>query len=326
MAVFPANLTWVGLAKETVPGTAEAAPTVWIPVLDPKWTPVQTMLKDDALRGTMATTFQQVQGVRYDTIDYKSYFYLDSLVHHVRNLLGGTDTVTGSADPWTHAFSLKNTGDAQPPSYTAFLFNGSECWQMAGSQLVQGEFDIPAEGAPTGSYQWMGFPAVKMVSVPTNTPTALKPWAGWNTTVTLAGTQAMVYSSVKLTIKRETAPIHTADGTQAPYAIFAGPITVTGELTGVYQGLAGAPTDLANYLANTQPALIVQVNPVGDTTHFAKWQMSVVAYDESAINGQAGKYLEVESKFEALANSTDAAGGGQSPLKFSLANTAATAL
>lgn len=326
MAVFPSNLTWVGLARETVPGTAEAAPTIWVPVLDPKWTPVQTMLKDDAMRGSMAATFQQVQGVRHDTIDYKAYFYLDSLVTHVRNLLGGVDTVTGSADPWSHAFSLKNTGDAQPPSYTLFLYNGSECWQMAASQLVQGEFDIPAEGAPTGSYQWMGMPAVKLGSVPTNTPTTLRPWAGWNTTVTLGGLAAPVYSSVKITVKRETQPIHTADGTQAPYAIFVGPITVTGELTGVYQGHTGAPLDLQNYLVNTQPVLLVQVNPVGDATHYARWQMSVVAYDEASINGAAGKYLEIEAKWEALANSTDAVGGGQSPMRFILANTSSTPL
>lgn len=318
MAATPSNLSFVGYAKETVPGTAEAAPSVWVPVLDPKHTPVQTMLKDDGLRGSMATTFQQVAGVRYDTVDYKCYLYLDTLIHHMRNLLGGTDTVTGSADPWTHTLSLKNTGDGQPPSYTLFLSNGAECWQMAGAQLVQGEFDLPAEGAASSSYQWMGLPAVKMGSIPTNTPSTAKPWASWNTTITLGGSATSSYSGVKFTVKRETAPIHTADGTQAPYQIFVGPITVTGELTGVYQGYAGAPADLTNFLTNVQPTLVVKINPVGDATHYAQWTHTVVAYDESSVSAPAGKWLEIDSKWEALANSTDAVGGGQSPQKFVL--------
>lgn len=324
MAVFPSNLQWLGLAKETTPGTAMSAPAVWIPVVDPKWTPQQTMLKDDALRGSMASTFQQIAGVRYDTFDYKTYLYLDSLPYHMLNLLGGTDTVTGSADPWTHTIGLKNTGDGQPNSFTAFLYNGSECWQMAGSQLAQGEFDISAEGMASSQYQWMGQPAVKMGSPPTNTPTSLKPWASWNSTITLGGSAKSHYSSVKYTIKRETAPIHTADGTQAPFLIFVGPITVTGEFDGVYQGYTGS--EIEAYIGNTQPTLNLQINPVGDATHFGKWQHSQIAYDEASISAQAGKWVEVNAKWEALAQSTDAVGGGLAPVKFSLTTAVSAAL
>jgi hypothetical protein len=240
------------------------------------------------------------------------------------NVLGGTDTVTGASDPWTHTVGLKNTTDGQPTSWTLSLFNGAETWQMAGSQLAQAEYEIPAEGAATASYQWLGLPAVK-VSNPTNTPGTAKPWAGWNTTITLGGTAQSVYSSCKFSYKRETAPIHTADGTQSPYLIFVGPLTVTGELVSVYQGHVGAPTDLANYLANTQLALVVQVNPVGDATHFGKWTHTTVAYDDVEVSGSAGKWMEASAKWEAIANSTDAIGGGQAPGKFQLATTVSAA-
>ena len=315
----------LGFKLETTYGTAVATPTHWIPLVDPKWKPVQSMLKDDALRGDMAATHQQVAGVRYDTIDYKTYLYLDTILPHMLNILGGVDTVTGAGDPYTHTIGLLNSGDGQPKSWTLQLYNGAECWQMTGAQLVQAEFDVPAEGLASSSYQWMGKPATK-VSAPTNTPTALKPWAGWNTVITLAGSAAATYSSAKLTYKRETAPIHVADGTQAPYMIFVGPITVTGELVGVYPGEAGAPTDLANYLVNTQPALLVQINPVGDATHYAKWQHTTVAYDEVEVSGSAGKWMEVNAKFEAIANSTDAVTTGQSPAKFVCLTTVSAAL
>ena len=136
--VYPANLQWLGIGKEAVAyGTAATVPAYWIPIVDPKWKPNQSMLKDDALRGDMATTHQQVAGNRYDTLDFKSYLYLDSLYLTMLNILGNTDTVTGASDPYTHKTSLKNTGNGQPTSYTLWLSTGgAECWQMTGCQLA----------------------------------------------------------------------------------------------------------------------------------------------------------------------------------------------
>ena len=323
--VFPANLQWLGIGKEsTTYGTPPANPTVWVPLLDPKWVPHQTMLKDDSLRGDMAATHNQVQGVRYDTIDYKSYLYLDTLYPHMLNILGNPDTLTGSSDPWTHKTALLNTGNGQPTSWTLWLSNGAECWRMTGCQASDVSIDLPADGMATMSASWMGLPATN-VTAPANTPTTLKPWASWNSTITIGGGAAAVYSSAKLDYKRETAPIHTADGTQAPYVIFMGPLTATGELTAVYQGFAGTPTDLSNYLTNVQPTLLVQVNPVGDTTHFGKWQHTVVAYDSVEVSGSSGKWMESAAKWEAIANATDGLGSTLSPVQFSLLNAVSTA-
>jgi len=323
--VYPANLQWLGIGKEAVAyGTAATVPAYWIPIVDPKWKPNQSMLKDDALRGDMATTHQQVAGNRYDTLDFKSYLYLDSLYLTMLNILGNTDTVTGASDPYTHKTSLKNTGNGQPTSYTLWLSTGgAECWQMTGCQLATAEVDIPAEDMASQQVQWVGLPAT-VVTPPSNTPSTAKPWAGWNTVIKLATVAASTYSSAKITMKRPTVPIFTADGNQAPYMIFAGPLDVTGELVAVYQGLAVAPTDLANYIANTQPALTIQISPVGDVTHNGIWQFSVVGYDSVEVSGSAGKWMEVTAQFEALANSTDALGGGQSPVMYQQKDAVAT--
>jgi hypothetical protein len=82
--VIPANLQWVGAAKETTYGTAVAAPVFWIPVdgSSLKFKPNVNVLTDQSLRGLMSVDFQQVQGMRYDTLAYKTFLYLDSVYQH----------------------------------------------------------------------------------------------------------------------------------------------------------------------------------------------------------------------------------------------------
>ena len=326
--IFPANLTFLGFAKEgaTTYGTPAAAPAFWVPLDSPSWKPGQKQLPDEALRGDMAKLHGVVAGTRSDTMSYSTNLYLDTLYPHMLGVLGNADTVTGSADPWLHATALKNTGNAQPTSWTLWLFNGSECWQMAGSIVSKVEIDVKAEDAAKLQVEWMGLPATQ-VTTPTNTPSTSKMWPSWNTTITVAGTQATSYSDVKLSYTRECSVVQTADGTQAPYVIFVGPLSVGLDLNGVYQGYAGTPTDLSNLLTNGQPAFTVQVNPAGDTTHYAKWQHSTVAVDSDGaeVKMSAGKYVEITAKYSAVANATDALGGGQSPVKFSLANAVSAA-
>jgi hypothetical protein len=321
---FPANLTFLGMAKEAVSGTPETAPTIWVPLESPSWKPDQKQLVDEGLRGNMAKTQGVVAGVRSDTISYSTGLFMDSLFPHMLAILGTADAVSGTTAPYTHTTSLKNTTTAQPPSYTLWLFNGAEAWQMAGSHPSKVEVDIKAEELGKLAAEWMGLPATQ-VATPTNTPSTNAPWPGWNSTLTVAGVQATTYSDMKLAYVRECKAVQTADGTQSPLFIFVGPLDVDIDVNGVYQGVAGAPTDLAYLIANTQVAVTAQVNPVGDATHYGKWTHTVCASMTSEVKDSAGTYVEIASKLKAVSNSTDATGGGTSPVKFQLVNTAVTA-
>lgn len=324
ITINPTNLQALGAAKEPAYGVAATTPTVWFPMTDPKWEPHIAQFKDDSLRGDMAANHGQVPGMRYDTLDFSNYFLTDVMFQDHLNVLGYPDAVTGSGDPYTHATSLLNTSNGQPTSWTLWLSNGAECWQMTGCHLGNVGVEIPAEGLAKITKQWMGLPA-QIVTAPTNVPSTTQPMPGWNTTVTLGGVGTAIYSSLKIDMKRELTAVPSL-GQQAPLLIAQGALTVTGEHMGVYQGYTAGPTDLQNYLTSVQTTLVAQTSPKGDAAHFARWQMSKVAYDSAAVTGAAGKYLEVDAKWEALANATDQLGGiGQSPLKFSLATPVATA-
>jgi hypothetical protein len=323
---YPANLQWVGIAKESVYGTAIATPTIWIPIDSPKYKTTIAPLKDQNLRGSMAAVYQQQQGMRFDELAYKTYFYQDSTYPHFVALLGGTDTITGSADPWIHNVSLYNgsgTNAAQPASYTLFWADAAgKVQQIPGAIISSVKVSLSPDNLASLDVSWTGLPATT-ITPPTNTPTTLKPMPSWNSTVTIGGTASSKYSSIDFEYKRNVEMIPTLTGSQTPFAIFGGPVDVTGSMTGVYQN--STDVDWTNFLANTQPAMIVKVNPPGDATHYIQFQSSVVAYDAVEVSG-TDKWQEIKTTLQAVANSTDVVGsGGFSPAKVTLATTVSTA-
>lgn len=313
--VFPSNLQWVGAARETTYGVPVAAPAFWIPV-DPssvKWTPTQNPLTDNYTRGGMSGEWQQQMGMRHDTLAYKTYLYLDSVYQHFLAVFGRPDAITGSADPYTHKTSVENGIDnagAQPVSFTLFYTDAAgKCWQVPGCMISELKLTVKVDELVTIEPTWMGMPAVA-ITPPTNTPSTNKPAASWNSTITVAGAADLRRSEVALTYKRDTAEIPTINGTQSPLAIFAGVLTVSGTMTGVYQG--SLDTDLVAYLNNTQPTLSIKCAPVGDAVHSLTVQHSVVAFDAASPAG-SNKWMELASTIKALANPTDALDSKQSP-------------
>lgn len=317
--IFPAGLQWAGFGKETTYGTPPAAPTFWVPLVGPKWKPNQVTLKDQAFRQSMAATHGQIAGVRYDTFDYSTYPYLDSLFQHLMNMYAGPDQVTGSSDPWTHKTSLlNNASNGQPASWSMWLSTGgAECWVMPGSQCVSIDYETKVADSLAGlTASWMGLPAT-VATPPANTPTTKQPWPAWNSKLTLGGVSTTNYSDIKLSFKRDAEAVFAANQTQAPYVIFVGELTVMFDLTAIYLGYAGSPSDLANYITNVQPVAILQTNPAGDAVHLGKFTHSLLGYDSASVQDN-GKYMEVTASGECLGNTTDASNGGDSPGKFEL--------
>src|SRR6185437_1917028 len=298
----PSNLQWVGGAREITPGTPVAAPSFWIPVdgSSLKYKPNINPLLDSSYRGQMSTDFQQVQGMRFDTLDYKSFIYMDSVYQHCLALCGRPDQVTGASDPYTHKTSVENGVDnpqAQPPTFTLFWFDGIKCFQMAGCVLGDMKIDVKTD---------------ELVSLD----------ASWNGVIKIAGTAVNGFSEVSLDYKRDVADVPTINNSQSPLSIFGGGVTCTGSLTALYQGGAADP-DLAAYLANTQASLAVVLAPVGDAVHSLTLTHSVVAYDDAQPSG-SNKWMEIASTVRALANATDALDAETSCVQAVMVSSAAT--
>jgi hypothetical protein len=312
--VLPSNLQWVGGKKETAYGTAQAVPDFWIPVDggSVKWKPNQNTLTDSAMRGLMSADFQQVAGMRYDTLDYSSFIYLDSAYQHYLSILGRPDAITGAADPFTHKTSVENGVDnapAQPISFTLFFIDGTICMQMAGCQLVTLKTSVKTDELVKLDASWMGFPAVQ-ITAPTNTPSTSKPIPAWNCVISVAGTAVTDKSEVTLEYKRDAAAVDVINATQSPSEIFSGAFSVAVTINAVYPGAATA-VDLSKYLSNTQSALTVKMAPVGDAVHSILLQHTVIAYDSAEPSG-GNKWMEIASAGKALANATDALDSKQS--------------
>jgi hypothetical protein len=318
----PGNLQWIGIAAETVNGTAAAAPTVWIPASSPKLTPHIAQMTDEALRGSMAKTYGSQLGIRYDVLSYSTYLYADSAFVHLLSVLGTPDTVSGAGDPYTHKTSLLNSGSAQPKSHTLFYADGTgQVFILAGCQNSNLKITAKVDGLVALDVEWTGFPATNSAT-PANTPTTAPPAPGWNSVLTIGGTAMSRYSEVGITYKRATEPILAINGSQAPAAIYCGELDVNIDLTAIYQGTSD--TDWVAFLANTQPALTLKLAAAGDATHALTLQHSKVAYSDVSFSG-SNKWMEIQSKCTALANPTDALSGGYSPALATLTSAASTA-
>ena len=95
-------------------------------------------------------------------------------------------------------------------------------------------------------------------------------------------------------------------------------------LRGPCDHLAGQSAgDLADFIAGTQPTLVVQTRPAGDIIHYLELQHSKFAYESADPEG-TNKWMELKSKGELLSNSTDGL-SGLSPVQATFLTATATA-
>lgn len=322
LTLVAGNLQWLGIAKETTPGTAMAAPNIFIPIETPKWGAKITPLADQALRGFMAADYMRAQGSRDDEVSYKTYLYPTAMFTHLRAILGGTDSVSGAADPYSHKVSLLNS--VSLPTYTLFLAMGDgNTLQVPGAVLSDVKVNIKANELPSMDIAWMGLPGA-IIAAPTNTPSTEAPMPPYTANITVGGANLGKYTDMALDFKRNVQPVLTLNGTQNPSSIYGGVLTVNGTLNAVFSGTSDS--DLTNYLSNGQPTLSVTINPQGDSVHTVNLTCSKIAYDSSDPAGSNNGYMTIANAFTALLNSTDATDGKMSPAAVTLKNATATAL
>ena len=329
MAFLTAN-SYLGILQETTRGTTPSTGTpVYIPVSSPQVTPMQTFLRDEALRGSPTTVYDQVQGVRHDEYDAKFYLYADTLPWLVTSVLGGNDTVTGTG-PYTHAIKLYNnaTNGSQPRSFSIMDFDGANYFIMTGAQADSLGITFGAEAAAEATVKFFANPYTSSTTAPTPfTALSLSPEhmiPAWDTVISVGGTTFTYISTGELNLARKTAPIFTM-GTQAPHVNFAGPLEVTGKFTAVVDSNADtwSTTASATALTRSPQTVVITMTDPNDTGHsFAVTMTSVQFQDVKRTRGK--EYTEVEVSFTANANATDSS-TGYSPIATTTINGVSTA-
>lgn len=230
--------------------------------------------------------------------------------------------------PFTQAHSLLNSGSGQPISHTLTHFLGptatSGARQYPGLCLSELGLKWNAESELlTWSGKGTSFPSVPLGAVPVAAPSTVLPVASWRMSVGIGGPAAggtllQTVTDGELTIKRELSPYYTSTGTQNPYIIQRGGLSVEGKLNFV----AADESPLLWMLNNTQPQLqlLIDNGLTGPNKVAVQIDCQIAAFTDSEADGSKSA-VEYGNSFQALFNTTNAGGsGGYSPIKVSVTN------
>lgn len=230
--------------------------------------------------------------------------------------------------PYTQAHSLLNSGGGQPISQTITHFlgptNSSGARQYPGFCVSELGLKFNAESELlTWSAKGTSFPSVPAGAAPVANPSGSLPVASWRMLVGVGGPAAggtllATVTDGEVNIKRELSPYYTVNGTQAPYIIQRGALSVEGKLNLV----AADESPLLWMLNNTQPQLqLVIDNGLSGAARVAfQVDCQIAAFTGSEADGSKSA-VEFGNDFQALFNTVNSGGsGGYSPIKVSVTN------
>lgn len=325
---LPRSRSYLGIAKETRP-TPGSAPT---PVAATDFIPFTSInpldnvayLDDKGIRGSMTEEYNVIQGRIHSEFEINGDVFPDTIGYIVSGVLGDV-TTTGASAPYTHAISLLNSqaSNGQPTTYTLsdyYSLGSASTRQYAGAQFASVDFKFTADALLTYTSKAFGYQSVTATN-PTPSFSTVAPLPAWTGSVTLGGSASSLLADGNCNISRAVSPIFTVIGNQRPYQLFAGPVTVDGALTLVFE----SDTELGYYLNNTQPALDIDfTSGAGASAVEVKLHMTKCAFTQAKID-RSKDYIELSVNYKALANTTDVGtSSGYSPIKVTLKNAKAS--
>lgn len=290
----PKELTYYGFAKESTWGTA-VNPTFYPPFKDVKPEDVIDYIKDQGTRGAMALTYNVINGIQHSTMDISTDAYPD-IIGLLFLAIMGSDTVTGSASPYSHALKLART--AQPPSLTHSYYDGTSIRQFAGHVVEEVSLKWASNAALEVSVKSQGKVSAVLGSSLTPTPTSTAPFAGWQFTAQLGGTNDLNLVGFDISLKRKLYVQHAANNSTQPTAIIAGGLEVTGKATFD----KADDTELNAFLNNTQPSFVLQGTQPG-TNFGLTINMGKCAFIKDPIT--AKEVVQGDVEFEAIDNTSN---------------------
>lgn len=317
-----ANPTWrseIGVAKEATQGTA-VVPAFSLPVngFNPKRVP--TILRDNAWRGSGMNHGTQHGKIHTEFEIPESPFFVDGFGYIALGIFG--ETAISGAGPYAHTFASLGSGDQQPPSLTVTDENTTEVASRAwpGCQLAEVKLTIDPDGNMMWSASGLGFPDAAAAAF-TASYTQIQPFEGWRMSATLNGT-AIQPVNLEVTFSRNVNPIKTANNSQNPSDIFAGPLEIAINGNIVAEG-ATHHTALA---ANTTGVFALTGTRFATTlTETILLTCTSTSYEAVGID-RGNDWMEFELDLITNDNTTDVGASlGRSPGKLTLTNAKSTA-
>lgn len=314
----PSHRTVLLVGKETTEGTP-VAPTMSVPWKELKPKDDLAIIADEGVRGSVVDNYGQSPGPRGSGLDIGGDVMSDTIGWPLVSLCPDL-VVTGSSAPYTGVFSTLNTGDTQPPPQTWTLWDPVGTWQYPGIHWSEPTFKWNADGFFQYAAKGIGW-GYLTGSTPTPSWTSSpKPVANWSITNKLAGAQVFVEDG-ELTLKRAVTAIRGANGTQDPYKLFSGDISVEGKLTALFE----STTQRNIFQAGTAQAFECAYSQgAAAALNSLILHCSQAVYTEGTPD-YGSDYIKMPLSFKTSANTTDVgASGGFSPIKATLQNALAS--
>ena len=286
------------------------------------------------------TGFAANQWVQVDIGSLAEIVQVQSVATNTLTLTAATPTrfshltgvaITNTAAPYTHVFSLLNPGSstgntsAQPPTYTWLHRNF-----IAGSANHNADqygyvrvTDVTLTAKKDGFFTWSGKATAYLRGFPsTDYPpsfTTVKAQPSWKSTINLASSQIYNIEQFTVGLQRELDIVTTADGSQNPYVIVAGPLKAT---YGADYNAVSDETALTSMLSNTQPTLSYSLSNGGGGASLVS--CSIAAQQAGAKNAPLAPVKSLygfKVAGDLIANTTNAGNsGGYSPVQITLIN------
>lgn len=286
-------LQHLGLAYETTYGTG-IAPTFFFPLNSVKHEDSIKKINDEGRRANLSKVFAVYDSVTSSTLDLELMVYPDAIGYLLKMILG-QDTPTGTSPNYTHPFKLVNT---LAPSATLSYYNGLAQHQIAGAIMSELSFKVDTESALTASAKFVGQKSTQITTV-TPTFTTVNPFMGWQSSLTIGGTNNTNLVGAQINLKREAKLLYGANNSQTPNQYSTGRLDVTGKLTFDVNDEA----ELA--LLGTTPDKAIVLTLTQDANTSLAFQFTLP--DITKANADTSQeFVRVDLDFTAQYNTTDA--------------------
>lgn len=399
---YPAAKQFFGVAKEATPGTA-VMPVVTVPIAKGEPDDKPTFVTDTALRGSMATDYNEIKVTQIADFSLNGPVFIDSIGHLLLNLMGDytstgstpTSATTVSAPttagatsftvgaigsivigsvlqfgnatlgtaptetlvvsnvagsvvsfattplrfnhsasaavaivtaPFTHVFSLLNSGNGQPPTHTLTHYQGlaatSGARQYAYWCAGGMNFSMDAEQLFTHDTSGTGILGTIAGSTPTASLSGALPQPNWRFLVGVGGpasggTQLTNVQGAKVNITRALKPYFTLSGVPDPSIIARAGLGMEGSLSILAQDESPLLALLANNALQLQLTMTNGLS--GANLLAATFDLQTAVYNQAKLADNDHLFYDVA--FRAVANTTNVgASGGYSPGKVTLQN------
>lgn len=184
--VAPASKSWLGVGRELSMGTA-VLPTQTIPLLKNSFQPEDTpkWLHDEAIRGSMALVFNDIQGVEDSTFSYGGPAFLDVEGFFLDNVFGDKSDVATAFSGTTTASTAGVIGGTTVQVVTTATFTVGQYAQVDVGSLAEIVGPLTIQGTTAGTLFFgatpFRFPHANGVSVHAVTAATCGPYTHtWN--------------------------------------------------------------------------------------------------------------------------------------------------